>query len=316
MAINGATNATLILAAVSAPDVAGYSVVVSNAYGSVTSRTARLALVPEPVIESVRFTNGIAVITWSSVAGQAYRLQYRDGLGDTNWHNLFPDIIATGPRTTATNALGSATQRFYQVILAPPAAPPLIVTSVRVVQGSALITWNSVAGQRYRLQYKNSLSGTNWYDVPPDVVATGPTTTVTNALGGATQRYYRVIAAPTVAPPFVITSLRVTNGVALITWNSIAGQVYRVQYKDRMTDNGWQDALPDVLATGSTTTLTNAVGSATQRFYRVTLAPAGERPLIRSISMTNGVVTVVWSSVLNQGYRLQYQGEPARDELV
>jgi hypothetical protein len=247
------------------------------------------------------------VITWNSVAGQTYRLQYKNTLGGTNWYDVLPDIVATGPTTTLTNALGGATQRFYRVIAAPTEVPPCVITSVRVTNGIAVITWNSIAGQTYRVQYKNRLTDNGWQDLPPDIVATGLTTTVTDALGGATQRFYRVIAAPTVTPPCVITSVRVTNGIAVITWNSVASQTYRVQYKDRLTDNDWLDAGPAVLATNSTTTVTIVIGSAPQRFYRVTLIPGGVKPVIRSISMTNGVVTVVWSSVLNQRYLLQHQ---------
>jgi hypothetical protein len=302
--INGATNPTLTLPFISEGDVAGYSVVVSNAYGSTNSRTAELALVPKPTIESVQFTNGVAVIVWTSVAGQWYRLQYKDTVNDTSWHDVLPDFMGAGPTTMATNDLGGALQRFYQVIL----APPFVITSVGAANGIALITWNSVSGQKYRLQYKHSLSDTNWPCALPDVLATGPTTTIADALGSATQRFYRVGLAPTVVPPFVITSILLTDGVAAITWNSAAGQTYRLQYKDRLTDTNWQNALPDVLATGPTTTLTNTLDSATQRYYRVALVPTGVvRPLINSIRPTNGGVTIIWNSVLNQVYRLQYK---------
>jgi len=308
MAINGATNSTLTVNVVSEADEAGYSVVVSNLYGSVTSRVADLMFVPEPKVLAVETTNGIAVITWSSFAGQLYRLQYKDGPGAANWQDTLPDILATGPITTTTNALGSATQRFYRVVLASTVPPPLVITSLRVVNGSAIITWDSVAGQKYRLQYKNSLADGIWMDMPPDIIAIGSTTTVTNVLGITMHRFYRVTLAPALTPPFAITSVRGTNGIAIVTWNSVAGQTYRLQYKSSLADTTWQDALPDVLATGSTTTLTNALGSASRRFYRVMLVETGvSRPVIKSIRMANRVATVVWSSVLNQSYRLQYK---------
>jgi len=37
-----------------------------------------------------------------------------------------------------------------------------------------------------------------------------------------------------------------TNQVAALTWNAIAGQTYRLQYKDALSTNDWQDASPDV----------------------------------------------------------------------
>jgi hypothetical protein len=307
-AISGATNETLRLAGISAADAAGYSVVVSNTYGKVTSRAARLVVIPEPVLRSVRFTEGLAVITWSSVAGQTYRLRYRDGFASAIWYDLLPEIIATGPITSATNVLDGATQRFYQVILAPEPTPPLAIRSIHAANGCVVITWNSVSGQKYRLLYKNTLRDKTWLVALPDITASGPTTTVTNALGGATQRFYRVMLAPSEVPPFVITSIHVAGGAAVVTWNSDGGQTYRLQYKDHLNDPTWQDAAPDVLAIAPTTTVTNLLGSATQRFYRVTLLPGRGRPLIQSITRTNGVVRVVWSSVLSQAYRLQYKG--------
>jgi hypothetical protein len=200
-------------------------------------------------------------------------LQYKDSLSATTWQDALPDVTATGLTTTATNALGGAMQRYYRVELAPTAPPPLAITSIRVTNGLAVITWNSVAGQIYRLQYKDSLSATNWQDALPDVTATGPTTTATNALGGATHRFYRVILVQpgTIRP--IITSIRLANGIATITWTSVSGQAYRLQYKASLSDANWIDVAPDVTATGVTTTLTNAVGNSVQRFYRVALVP-------------------------------------------
>lgn len=72
-------------------------------------------------------------------------------------------------------------------------------------------------------------------------------------------------------PFFFVASVRVNNGVATITWDSVAGQVYRVQYKNNLTDANWTDLPPDVTATGPTANKTDVVGSLPQRFYRVLL---------------------------------------------
>jgi len=64
-----------------------------------------------------------------------------------------------------------------------------------------------------------------------------------------------------------------TNQVAALTWNAIAGQTYRLQYKDALSTNDWQDASPDVLASGPRGVVTQAIGSASARFYRVILVP-------------------------------------------
>jgi hypothetical protein len=75
---------------------------------------------PEPpVIQTIDLTSGSVVITWSSVPGQTYRLQYQDTLNDSSWNNAEPDIPATGSSTTATNVVGDLPQRFYRVLMLP-----------------------------------------------------------------------------------------------------------------------------------------------------------------------------------------------------
>ena len=59
----------------------------------------------------------------------------------------------------------------------------------RILQGWGL-------NQGYRLQYQESLNTTKWTDVAPDVVATGPTTAMTNTTGNSVRRFYRVALVP------------------------------------------------------------------------------------------------------------------------
>ncbi len=81
------------------------------------------------------------------------------------------------------------------------------------------------------------------------------------------------IGSATVSP--VITSICLTNGIVTIKWNSVTGGIYRVQYNSNLSGSGWADLSPDVTATNSTATQTNAVGGVLQRFYRVELLNAG-----------------------------------------
>jgi len=70
-----------------------------------------------PVIQTIDLTSGSVVITWSSVPGQTYQLQYQDTLDDSAWNNVEPDIPATGSSTSATNVVGDLPQRFYRVLM-------------------------------------------------------------------------------------------------------------------------------------------------------------------------------------------------------
>jgi hypothetical protein len=71
------------------------------------------------VIQSMSVTNRIARIVWSSIAGRTYRPQFRNLLSVPTWSNLPPDILATGPTASTTDALNTRTQRFYRIMLLP-----------------------------------------------------------------------------------------------------------------------------------------------------------------------------------------------------
>jgi uncharacterized repeat protein (TIGR03803 family) len=117
--ISGSTARALTLSNVSAADTATYSVVVSNNLGSMTSANALLTVVSPPVFQSISRTGGVITLTWTSIAQQKYRLQYNFDLGSTNWLNLGSTITATNNKVTASDGIGSLTQKFYRVILVP-----------------------------------------------------------------------------------------------------------------------------------------------------------------------------------------------------
>jgi hypothetical protein len=84
--------------------------------------TLTVTSAPAPVILSFYPTNQVFTVTWSSIAGALYGLQYSSNLTDAGWNDLSPKVTATGPTTSQTNSLGSAPQQFYRVKL-QPAAP-------------------------------------------------------------------------------------------------------------------------------------------------------------------------------------------------
>ena len=117
--VSGATNRTLTLANVSLADAATYSVIVSNALGSVTSAAAHLTVVYPPVFLSAVRSNCTLSLTWSAAVGQKYRLQYKPTLASTNWSYLGSSITATGNVVTASDNLCTNAQKFYRVVLFP-----------------------------------------------------------------------------------------------------------------------------------------------------------------------------------------------------
>jgi hypothetical protein len=66
------------------------------------------------------------------------------------------------------------------------------ITSVTRFGNSVIMTWNSQAGQTYRVLYKNTLTGTPWQQLGQDIVAGGPTTSATDTIQSGLAMFYRV----------------------------------------------------------------------------------------------------------------------------
>lgn len=78
--------------------------------------------------------------------------------------------------------------------------------------------------------------------------------------------HYCVLASLFLGNPFRITS------VNPVTWAAVTGKVYRVQYKNGLTDPKWLDLSGDVTATGPSASKTDpTTGTVSNRFYRVLL---------------------------------------------
>jgi uncharacterized repeat protein (TIGR03803 family) len=64
--------------------------------------------------------------------------------------------------------------------------------SVILTNGSVNLSWNSVSNWTYRVQYKTSLTDTNWTDLPGDVMATNVISSKTD-VAVPTQCFYRLL---------------------------------------------------------------------------------------------------------------------------
>jgi subtilase family serine protease len=58
---------------------------------------------------------GQLTLTWTSVSGQSYQLQYSTNLNSPNWFNLGSPTNASGSAVSATDSLTNS-QRFYRVL--------------------------------------------------------------------------------------------------------------------------------------------------------------------------------------------------------
>ena len=73
-----------------------------------------------PVFQTVEQTAGTLTVTWSTVPGLSYQVQYTTNLSQTDWTDLGSPIAATNSTTTAFDLiLSGPAQRFYRVALLP-----------------------------------------------------------------------------------------------------------------------------------------------------------------------------------------------------
>jgi hypothetical protein len=79
-------------------------------------------------------------------------------------------------------------------------------------------------------------------------------------------------ATLSVVAPLEISSIRVSNGVASVSWNAIPGNNYSLQNNDLLEQTNWNQS-SILQATGNTATANDPLLDSTQRFYRVFLLP-------------------------------------------
>ncbi|HWH68357.1 MAG TPA: hypothetical protein VNT26_03190, partial [Candidatus Sulfotelmatobacter sp.] len=114
------THLTLNLSVSSAAAGGARTITVTNPDGqSAASATGILSIVPWPSLSAIAVSGTSATLTWTAVAGQTYRLEYKEDITALTWTAVTPDVTASGPTATLTNSIGSSTQRFYRVFLLP-----------------------------------------------------------------------------------------------------------------------------------------------------------------------------------------------------
>jgi uncharacterized repeat protein (TIGR01451 family) len=79
----------------------------------------RVIVVAPPLLELAVSTNNTINLRWNSIAGQTYRVQFRDSMAETNWQSLTPDVTASGSTAIQADANPSPTQRFYRLLVVP-----------------------------------------------------------------------------------------------------------------------------------------------------------------------------------------------------
>jgi uncharacterized repeat protein (TIGR03803 family) len=115
--VSGATARVLTLNHITPASAATYSVIVSNAFGSVTSSGALLTIEEPPDFQSAALISGTIAFTWSATVGQSYQLQSTTILNPANWTNLNNPVTASNSIMGASDGIGTNVQKFYRVYM-------------------------------------------------------------------------------------------------------------------------------------------------------------------------------------------------------
>jgi uncharacterized repeat protein (TIGR03803 family) len=117
--VSGSAARVLTLNNITPANAATYSVIVSNALGSVTSSGALLTVEEPPVFQTAAQISGTIVFTWSATLEQAYQLQCTTNLSSTGWTNWGGAVTATNTIMGASDGIATSGQKFYRVIMLP-----------------------------------------------------------------------------------------------------------------------------------------------------------------------------------------------------
>jgi hypothetical protein len=184
----------------------------------------------------------------------------------------------------------SATNTFTVVVLEANRAPVLPVQSNRTISaGNTLVVTNTATDSDLP---PNTLSYTllsppagaiidssgviTWTpSTNQNIVANDTITTIVTDNGfpalSATNSF-TVTVRPCITPP-VIRSLMLSNGVVVLTWNSVESYQYKVESSDTFPPILWTAVGAPVTAASNTMVIIDPAPVADQRFYRVSLQP-------------------------------------------
>ncbi|HEV2392999.1 MAG TPA: immunoglobulin domain-containing protein, partial [Verrucomicrobiae bacterium] len=282
------TNATLVISNITPEEAGSYFVVVTNAYGSVTSTPVQLDVVePAAILNGPTdqvATNGDTVTFNVTAQGtsplgyQWYFNQTNSLLDQTNESLALSNIMVSQSglyEVVVTNAYGSITSAPAQLTVF---GPPFILSapSNQAAINGATVNFNVAALGVGPLEYQwffnsialagASLQNLSLSNVTP-VQSGNYSVLVSNAFGPTFSgpASLRVLVLPAV-------SIVRTGSVVTITFSSVSNLLYDVYYKDNLAAKTWTE-LPKKavlrLGTGGPMSIQDTLPNPTNRFYRV-----------------------------------------------
>jgi hypothetical protein len=207
--LNG-TNSSYTVTNAQLANAGEYSVIVSNAFNSLTSSNAVLSVNVPPSLakitnkmlnsgETLVFTNSATDLntpatnfTYSIVSISIPDANIDPVSGVFSWTAPQTDVSVTNSVTLQVNDNGNpplTSQRSFQIFVVPPPNNPTVAASAG---GSLNLQWNVFAGKTYQVQYKNSLNDADWSNLGDPIVADGSTISISDLIVEP-NRFYRLV---------------------------------------------------------------------------------------------------------------------------
>jgi len=284
----GRTNASLILSNVQPADVGGYSVVVSNLSGSVTSRVAQLTrtipatpmILSGPLLSPLAPTfGGNAIISINAAGQDASYTWYRNGavLPGANTNFIALTNLGAADRTNyfcvISNSVNVLTSSVVNLTIAPVITlQPVSTTNVLGGTASFNLTAVGIPPVTYQWRRINTV-------IPG---ATNSTLTLTNLVATNAASYRAVVASggTSVFSSIAILTLQaatpnspllsapvVANGQFQFLLPTQTGFSYQVQSKTNLLDTAW--TLEQTIPGDGTVKLVTVDATAAQKWVRV-----------------------------------------------
>ncbi len=236
-------------------------------------------------------------LTWSLAAGAPAGASIGSTNGVFNWRPGETDGGSQFPITVIVADNGapslSATQRFIVTVFKTNDAPALMQTADKfVAQGDVLTFVMTATDPDIPAQQLT-------FSLDPDGLPAGAAIDATNGIftwtpdesyvpgvydvrvrvtdNGAPPRsdVFGVAIHVTLAstPTAPTARIALANHVVTLNWNAMSGRTYRVEMKSDLSEAIWTPLFTNVVAGGTSATVTDPVGTNRQRIYRIVLLP-------------------------------------------
>lgn len=236
-------------------------------------------------------------LTWSLGSGAPTGASIGATNGIFNWRpaeldggNIFP--ITVWVMDNGVPPLGS-TQSFTITVLKTNSAPALTPIGDKSVDAGALLTFTVTASDSdlpaqqlaFSLDTNNLPAGAaidagngvfTW--MPTEAQGPGIYTVRVRVTDNGTPPLsdslnVTIQVNESAPPPAMTARIAVSNNLVTLNWNALSGRTYHVEYKNDLSEGTWTPLPTNIIATGTSAALTDAVGTNTQRIYHIVLEP-------------------------------------------